>query len=129
MAADWGSSFGDASAGVSAPTLAGSGGEGGLAGSMAWLAGGSGTAPVVVGSADTEGDAKGAGGGAGGTPAGRPLSTLMACGLLDGPGTVISTDCSAAAPSRMPPAASTRRGSLGRSLWGTAAGLVLQDSN
>ena len=96
---------------------------------MAWLAGGSGTAPVVVGSAGTAGEAEGAGAGAG-TPAGRPLSTLTACGLvLEGPGTVISTDCSAAAPSRMPPAASTRRGSFGRSLWGTAAGLVLQDSD
>ena len=73
--------------------------------------------------------AEGAGDGAG-TPAGRPLSTLMAWGLLlEGPGTVISTDCSAAAPSRMPPAASTRRGSFGRSLWVTAAGLVLQDSD
>ena len=101
----------------------GSGGEGGLAGSMAWAAGGSGTAPVVVGSAGTAGEAEGAGAGAG-TPAGRPLSTLTACGLvLEGPGTVISTDCSAAAPSRMPPAASTRRGSFGRSLWGTAEGV------
>ena len=52
------------------------------------------------------------------------VSTVMACGLLlPGPGTVMSTDCNAAAPSRMPPAASTRRGSFGRSLWVTAEGV------
>jgi hypothetical protein len=52
------------------------------------------------------------------------VSTVMACGLLlPVPGTVMSTDCNAAAPSRMPPAASTRRGSFGRSLWVTAEGV------
>ena len=91
--------------------------------------------PVVDGSTGSAGGASaqgdGAGDGAGkgdgaGVAAGRSVSsTLMAWGLLlPGPGAVTSTDCnSAAAPSRMPPAASTRRGSFGRSLWGTAAGV------
>ena len=71
-------------------------------------------------SASTVGDFDGSSQGLGGEAAGL-VSTVMACGLLlPGPGTVMSTDCNAAAPSRMPPAASTRRGSFGLSLWVTA---------
>jgi len=49
---------------------------------------------------------------------------LMAWGLLPpGPGPTMSTDWSAAAPRRIAPAASTKRGSFGRSRWVTAAGV------
>ena len=65
-----------------------------------------------------------------GVAAGRLVSTLMVCGLLlPGPGPTISTDCSAAAPSRMAPAASTNRASFGRSLWVTAAGVDCRTAN
>jgi hypothetical protein len=65
-----------------------------------------------------------------GVAAGRLVSALMVCGLLlPGPGPTISTDCSAAAPSRMAPAASTNRASFGRSLWVTAAGVDCRTAN
>jgi hypothetical protein len=113
--------------------LLGSGGEAGWARSIGWsaLCGASGTVPVgnwslgSAGAASAAGDGFAAGNGAGAGVAAGPLaSTLMACGLLrPGPGPTMSTDCSAAAPSRTAPAASTNRGRFGLSFWVTAAGI------
>ena len=117
-----GPALGAASAGD--PSLVLSRGEAGWA--RSWSLGSAGATSTA---GDGEFQGRGVEAGAG-VAAGPLVSTLMVCGLLlPGPGPTISTDCSAAAPSRMAPAASTNRASFGRSLWVTAAGVDCRTAN